>query len=259
MALFLTLTGLTGAVISWDHELDALLNAHLLSVKDGDQTRSSLQIAQDIEQRYPSVQVTYVPLAAERGHSLGMGVEPRVDPKTKQPHDVAFNQVFVDPTSGAELGKREWGAVWPVTSENFVSFLYKFHYSLHLPAIGGTDRWGVWLLGIVGILWTLDCFVGFYLTLPTRRRKAKPAGEFVSTRGPESKTFWQRWKPSWLRARWCGLVPHQLRPSSRIWLVDVGAFVRHRLHGVLNESVSRGVFSRDDVGLERYSVALRRA
>lgn len=202
IALFLVLTGLSGAVISWDHELDALLNPHLLEAEYAQQPSSPIEMALAIEQRYPNVQVTYLPLSAERGHSLAFGVTPRFDAMQRRPHDVAFNQVFVDPSDGRELGKREWGAVWPITRENFISFLYKFHYSLHLPAWGGTDQWGVWLLGGVAMLWTFDCFVAFCLTLPARRRHSKVAPQPSTGHGatPE-RNFWQRWKPSWL-VRW---------------------------------------------------------
>jgi len=34
MALFLVVAGLTGAVISWDHELDEWLNDHLFEGRD---------------------------------------------------------------------------------------------------------------------------------------------------------------------------------------------------------------------------------
>jgi hypothetical protein len=52
-----------------------------------------------------------------------------------------------------------------------------FVYDLHMYlALGGT---GAWVLGVV--IWTLDCFVGFYLTLPVAIAQ-----------------FWRRWRPSWL-------------------------------------------------------------
>jgi hypothetical protein len=36
-----------------------------------------------------------------------------------------------------ERGRRYWGAVWPVTRENFVSLLYKLHYTMHIPGFWG--------------------------------------------------------------------------------------------------------------------------
>ena len=39
-----------------------------------------------------------------------------------------------------------------------------------MPAFLGIDRWGVWLMGVVALVWTVDCFSGLYLTLPPPRR-----------------------------------------------------------------------------------------
>lgn len=204
-AAFLFVTGLTGAVISWDHELDEWLNPHLTDARTTGPARDALGLAREVEQRYPNVQVTYVPLVAEPGHSLALGVDPRVNSATGTMYEPGFNQVFVDPASGAELGKREWGAVWPVTTENLVSFLYVLHYSLHLPEMWGIDHWGLWLLGGIALIWTLDCFIGFYLTLPQRKRaqQAARAADDIAGDAPvaASRTYWQRWKPAWL-VRW---------------------------------------------------------
>ena len=103
------------------------------------------------------------------GIRLALGVDAKIDAATGKPYKIGYNQVFIDPASGEELGRREWGAVWPITSESLVSFLYVLHYSLHIPEMWGIDRWGLWLMGSVAMLWTIDCFVGFYLTLPMRR------------------------------------------------------------------------------------------
>lgn len=187
MAGFLFLTGLTGAVISWDHELDEWLNPRLTEARAAGAPRDALELAREVEARHPQVEVTAFELAPEPGHSLAFWVEPRIDPASGQLFAPGFNQVFVDPASGEELGRREWGAVWPVTRENLVSFLYKLHYSLHLPEMGGTDRWGIWLLGVVALLWALDCFTGFVLTLPAQRR---------ATAG-EGQSFRARWAKAW--------------------------------------------------------------
>jgi len=177
---FLFISGLTGAVISWDHELDDLLNPHLMEAKAAGQPQSSLELARQLEQRHPEARVSYIPLHAEQGKSLGFGVDA-----------AGFNQVFIDPVSGAELGKREWGAVWPISKETLVSFLYRLHYSLHIPEMWGIDRWGIWLMGVIAMVWVVDSFVGFYLTLPPRART------------PGARNWWQRWKPAW-KVRWSG-------------------------------------------------------
>jgi len=200
---FLFITGLTGAVISWDHELDEWLNPHLIhapdsSVQDSARPFDPVIGAQQIERRHPQVQVTYFPLESEPGHSLAYWVEPRFDRAAGRFHEVDFNQVFLDPVTGSELGKRQWGAAWPLSRENFVSFLYKLHYSLHIPEMYGIDHWGVWLLGLVALLWTLDCFVGAYLTLPKRAPHDPESG----TISAQSRSYAARFWPSFLvRAR----------------------------------------------------------
>ncbi len=188
IAGFLFLSGVTGAVISWDHELDDVLNPHLMYAQSKGQGAAlpALDLAREIEARDPRVQVNWLPLAPEPGGTLAFGVEPKRNPATGKLFAPGYNQVFIDPATGAEQGRREWGAVWPITRETFVSFLYVLHYSLHLPEMWGINRWGIWLLGVVAVLWTIDCFVGFYLTLPPRPASAKAR-----------KGFWSRWKPAW--------------------------------------------------------------
>jgi len=187
MAGFLFVSGVTGAVISWDHELDEVLNPHLVEARAEGPPQPALALARQIEARDPRALVTFIPIEAEPGHSLAFGVAPRHDPATGKHYEIGYNQVFIDPADGAELGRREWGAAWPITTETFVSFLYILHYTLHIPEMWGIDRWGMWLLGGVAIVWTLDCFVGAYLTLPARPANGRraPAG------------FWSRWKPAW--------------------------------------------------------------
>lgn len=185
IAGFLFVSGVTGAVISWDHELDDLLNPHLMHARTDGPRLPPLELAKRIETRDPRVQVTYIPLDPEPGETYAFGVEPRRDPATGKLFAPGYNQMFLDPVTGVEQGRRQWGAAWPITTETFVSFLYVLHYTLHIPAMWGIDRWGVWLMGVIAVLWTIDCFVGFYLTLPSR----------ASAR--TGKSFASRWKPAW--------------------------------------------------------------
>tara|TARA_R110002110_G_scaffold278023_2_gene493294 strand:- start:2995 stop:4251 length:1257 start_codon:yes stop_codon:yes gene_type:complete len=195
-ALFLVIAGLTGAVISWDHELDEWLNPHLFEAHTPGPAQASLSLARQVEAQFPQVEVTYFEFHDEPGYSRYFLVEPRVNPETGELFQPGFNQVYVDPVSGAVQGTREWGAVWPITRETFMSFLYALHFSLHLPEMGGIDHWGIWLLGIIALVWTFDSFVGFYLTLPRRTVRDRGAG------------WLRRWKPAWAINRSAG--PHRL-------------------------------------------------
>jgi uncharacterized iron-regulated membrane protein len=72
---------------------------------------------------------------------------------------------------------------------NLMQFIYRLHWGLAL------DKTGIWILGIAALLWTIDCFTSFYLTLPSRARRG---GHGVAApRGP-ARSFWARWKPAWL-------------------------------------------------------------
>lgn len=184
-ALFLFIAGITGAVISWDHELDGWLNPHLHHSASEGPALDALDAARQAEARDPRVRVTYLPLAAEPGETLSLFVQPKADPATGRLFEPGYNQLFLDPVTGEEVGRREWGRVWPITTETFVSFLYRLHYSLHIPEIGGIDGWGVWLMGIIALGWTIDCFGGFLLTLPARRAAAG------------GRTWRARWAPAW--------------------------------------------------------------
>ncbi|MFC0388294.1 PepSY-associated TM helix domain-containing protein [Muricoccus vinaceus] len=194
-AAFLFIAGATGAVISWDHELDDWLNPHLTHATTPGPARPSLELAAEAEARDPRAAVTYVPLSPEPGEALTLFVEPRLNPATGRLHDLGYNQVFLDPATGTELGRREWGQAWPITAETAVSFLYKLHYSLHIPTLWGTDRLGYWLMGAVALLWTIDCFVGLYLTLPPRR--APRADQPPAVQRQLARGFATRWAPAW--------------------------------------------------------------
>ena len=185
IAGFLFISGVTGAIISWDHELDDLLNPHLMHARAEGPAKAPLELAKLIEARDPRVQVTFVPLAPEKGEAYAFGVDAKRDPATGKLFTPGYNQIFIDPATGDELGRRNWGAAWPITSETLVSFLYVLHYTLHIPAMWGIDRWGVWLMGVIAVLWTIDCFVGFYLTLPAKAATSN------------GKSFLSRWKPAW--------------------------------------------------------------
>jgi len=205
-AVFLLIAGLTGAVISWDHELDEWLNPHLYDARITDPHATPLPpqaLVEKLEAADPKAKVTFFPLSYEPGHTAVLGVEPRLDPATGELYALDYNQAYLEPLTGDVVGKRFWGRI-SLDPENLLPFLYKLHYSMHIPDFNNIDRWGVWFMGIVGIVWLFDCFVGFYLTLPQRVRRNVSAGAAVSDAvldaapmGAGRRSWWQRWKTSW--------------------------------------------------------------
>ncbi len=167
IAVFLFISGLTGAVISWDHELDEWMNPQLFHTQSTGAQHTALELAARVVQADSRVQVTYLPLGVEPGHALQLSVEPRVDPATGKLFDVNYNQVGLDPVTGEIQGKRYWGAV-SLSRENLLPFLYKLHYSMHIPDLSGIEI-GVLFMGIIGIVWLIDCLVALYLSFPNTR------------------------------------------------------------------------------------------
>lgn len=166
-AVFLFIAGATGAVISWDHELDEWLNPQLFHANTEGTARTPLELAAGVEAADPRVRVSYLPMAIEPGHALTMSVAPRRDPATGKLFEPGYNQVAVDPVTGAVQGQRMWGEI-SLTRENLLPFLYKLHYSMHLPEGGGIE-WGIWLMGIIAIGWVFDCVIALVLSFPSRR------------------------------------------------------------------------------------------
>ncbi|MGC4060219.1 MAG: PepSY-associated TM helix domain-containing protein [Aquabacterium sp.] len=194
IALFLMVAGLTGAVTSWDHELDEWLNSSLYLTDSSGPFRDPMALAAIVEAADPHAKVSYITLAFEPGHNASYFVVPRVDAATGQPYALGYNQVFVDPVTGQIKGRRDSGAV-SLSRESLMPFLRTVHYSLHIPAMWGTTRVGYWLMGGVALLWLLDSFVALALTFPRRL----PAKARAAHRTPV--TWWHRWQPAWT-VRW---------------------------------------------------------
>jgi uncharacterized iron-regulated membrane protein len=180
MAGFVLVASLTGALLAWFDELEvALVPQLMLVVAPSPQARplDALALVELARAQLPSgASLPWIPLHVESGRTLRMGVVAR------EGVALAYDEVFVDPYSGRVLGERMWGDIMQGT-KNVMTFIYRLHYALALGAAGAT------LLGVVALTWTLDCVVGFYLTLPPRRSRA-------------GRSWLRRWRAAWkLRPR----------------------------------------------------------
>ncbi|VCU71752.1 hypothetical protein PIGHUM_03842 [Pigmentiphaga humi] len=212
MAGFLVVTGLTGAVISWEHEVDEWLNPHLFRPAAPGPLLGPFELARRVEQADGRVAVFSLPLGYDGEHAVDLFVEPRRDARTGSRFAVDYNQVFIDPASGEIVGRRMAGKP-ALDREHLMAFLYRLHYSLHVPPFWGTDKWGVWLLGGIGLLWMLDCFTGLVLTLPARGGARIKAGR-------PARSGWSRWKVSWQIKRGAGSYRRvlDLHRAFSLWL-----------------------------------------
>lgn len=169
IAGFLFVAGLTGAVIAWNHELDEWANPKLYVAASGAAASAlaPLELARRVEAADPRLRVSFVPLTLEQGHTAMLGVAARIDPATGTPYVLGFNQLAVDPATGQIQGRRQWGQI-SLSREHLLPFLYKLHYTMHIPKGWGIE-FGVWLMGVVSAVWIVDGFLALCISFPNVR------------------------------------------------------------------------------------------
>ncbi|WP_049724016.1 PepSY-associated TM helix domain-containing protein [Gilvimarinus polysaccharolyticus] len=177
IALFIILAALTGSLLAFMPELEKLTAPRLYSSEATSPRLSFADYASAAENIDSRVLVRSVSFA-EQGRVI-VGVMAKNNPATGELFLLGFSQMLLDPTDGTLLGVRTHGSLsegW----HNIMPFIYQLHYSLILGAPG----W--WLMGIVAVIWTIDCFTGLLITLPLRAKRRTPRRSFMS-----------RWAKAW--------------------------------------------------------------
>lgn len=190
LAFFLIIVAATGSVIAFYDELERVFNTHLRVVTP--QTPSwtlhdLLAIREQLEAQDPRAHVYALQFPQKPDESVFSRVEAAIDPKTGHPYELDYDEVFANPYTGERLGDRQFGN-FSLQPEDLIAQIYYLHYALVLPLTAG-----IWLLGIIALIWAIDCFVGFYLTLPQGGKKKGTSGK--------TKGFFSRWKPAWMIKR----------------------------------------------------------
>lgn len=170
MAGFLILVGLTGAMLAFLPELNHLLTPELYPGRHAGTPLAPATLALRAEALVAQARANSVNLEFDGAAIIRMEARPGAPA-------LDFNQIFLDSVTGEELGRLDANAP-PKTLNAVMPFIFRLHYSL---AMGEA---GAWILGIVALVWTIDCFIGFYLTLPL----SSPTN---------GRGYFARWKPSW--------------------------------------------------------------
>ncbi len=200
LALFLIISGLTGSLLAFYDELDVAINAEIMTVTPPSpdaQPLAPLVLRELIQAHYPNTWIHWVDLAPKPDHAWTVYLEGAADPETKIHADIEHDTLFVNPYTGKVLGKRMWGDIRQGLT-NLMPFIYLLHYSLALGTIGE------YIFGIVALLWTLDCFVGAYLTFPAPTRRQNTSSIYSQSPGIKEspkKNWIVRWWQSWT-VRW---------------------------------------------------------
>lgn len=203
LALFLMLAGLTGALMAFYDEIESLIAPQLHIVQPPSaqaELLDPIELREKVQAAYPGAVINYLPLHLEPGRALKLDIR-RIDAAGRiGPYSSQVDEIFVDPYTGRVLAERLWGDI-SQGSINVMPFVYRLHYTLL------ADKTGRYVLGIAALIWVLDTFIGFYLTLPARF-------------GP---SWGSRWKPSWL-VRWTGgetKLTFDLHRAGGLWLWPV--------------------------------------
>ena len=163
MAGFLLLAGITGALLAFHHELDDVFNQRLARVEAQNTPMLSIASLHDsVISTYPQYGFSSMPTSISEGKSAVFAVDRWRGSERVIPEPV-FNEVYVNPYTGVIIGTRDKEAwAW----HNTMWKVFWLHRDLLLGNIGK------WILGIVSLVWTINCFIGFYLTFPRATKKS---------------------------------------------------------------------------------------
>jgi uncharacterized iron-regulated membrane protein len=197
MAAFLIIVGLSGSVLAFHKELDGWLNPDRdrvairpLPVLD------AMDLRDRALERVPGGYSRVIDLHVEHNRAYEIALEPDPDPTHGEDRHSGYTALKLDPYTGVELSRSDPSQAeldfWPLTRENILQFILYLHVQLALGHVGGL------ILGIVALVWCLDCLVSFYLTLPARREVASDA---LTAGRPEPRSFRARWATAW-KIRW---------------------------------------------------------
>ncbi|MFZ3181204.1 MAG: PepSY-associated TM helix domain-containing protein [Methylocystis silviterrae] len=170
MTGFLIVVGLTGSLLVFWLELSHWLTPDLYPASRPGIELGAATLARRAEALVPQARTNTVYLGYPGSIQIGMEARPGSPA-------LGFNYLHLDPVTGSELGRVNWEGL-PRSLNDVIPLIFRLHYELAIGEVGK------WTLGIVALMWSIDCFVAFYLTLPSSRTWI-------------SEKFFARWRQSW--------------------------------------------------------------
>ena len=203
ISFFLVIAGLTGSILAFYHELNNWLNPSCQVAIQTKPMLDPLELRDKALMLEPNGRINSLNLQRQPGEVFTAVIEPKINPETNKPY--AITPVNLNPYTGESIITVQESIAapigyWPLNRKNILPFIYELHYSL---LMGET---GLWLFGIAATIWTIDCFVGFYLTFPIRKKslnsvKCSTPINILSKVKSKQPNFWQRWLIAW-KIKW---------------------------------------------------------
>jgi len=196
LVVFLIMTGLTGAPLAFYDDLHAA-TARWVRVDPpaaGTPLLDPIELHAAAGRAAPDARFDRVELGIEPGRAVLFYPSPR----GRDPLD--YDELALDPYTGAEVHRGTWGDItegW----HQLMPFIFRLHYTFALGEVGRVA------LGIAAVVWTIDCFISFLLTLPHTPQR-----------------WWHRWRQAWrMRGPSAGSFKFtfDLHRASGLWLWPV--------------------------------------
>ncbi|PYE38928.1 putative iron-regulated membrane protein [Psychrobacter fozii] len=185
MAAFLIIAGITGTLLAFHEELDDVFNHELAQVDVQDTPHLPIAVLHDrVLSAYPKHNFSSMPTSIAADRSAVFSVDRARGKAAQNQPKAPFQEVYVNPYDGNIIGTRDKDQ-WAL--HNTMWKVFWLHRDLLLGDIGK------WVLGIVSVVWTINCFIGFYLTFPRALKKKN------TQKKPSKKraSFLKRWLPAW--------------------------------------------------------------
>lgn len=158
LAIPLLVAGLTGALISFEHELDRWLAPEHFVVEPRP-ARLPLDAALGaLRSVHPSAAPGFVRVPQQPDDALVVDL----DEPVRTADGTLWTTVFIDPYDARVLGGRDESG-WRVDRLHLMPLLYRLHFTL------GAGEPGLWIMGLAAGAWTLTALVGCVLAVPRAR------------------------------------------------------------------------------------------
>ncbi|ALF60237.1 PepSY-associated TM helix domain-containing protein [Psychrobacter urativorans] len=190
IAAFLIIAAITGSLLAFHDELDDIFNQRLAYVEDSQMSTLAIAVLHDkVVSAYPEYGFSTMPTAIEPKKSAVFIVD-KFRGNNKVNPEPLFQEVYIHPFTGDILGtrdKEQWA--W----QNTMWKVFWLHRELLLGDIGKL------ILGVVSLVWTINCFIGFYLTFPRAVKNSSINDKSAIKKIPTKKrtSLLKRWLPAW--------------------------------------------------------------
>ena len=170
LLVFLFIAAFSGAVLSFQRELDRLINHNLFVVEVGTKPLSYAEIIQNVESQSPGSVVSLLMLPKERSDAVVLFLKPKKDSRrvfdshSATENGRVFDQIMVNPYNGKIIGQRS-STSFILSREQLIPLISRLHYSLFL------GQTGIWIMGGSAFVWLITLFFGLTLSWPKQSRK----------------------------------------------------------------------------------------